>query len=287
MSPTLLLALLLLQDPGAGITAVAELPGGRLAVAGPAGIRIGDAAPAERWSVTSLALSPDGSRLAAGGGRAGRSGEVRVYELATGRTTWSLSEHADLVTSLAWSPDGKELYAGGHDRTVTRYSAGGKLLATWLGHTGAVLALSVAKDGTVATAGLDGTIRTWDPATGATRRTLASHVGAVQALAWAPDGTRLASGGKDGTVRVFEPAIGRLVRIVRGHGGAEPTALAWARDGATLASGASDGRVRVIEAGGDRILAVHGGGDDRITSLAAGAEGWTAGTWAGKLLRIR
>jgi hypothetical protein len=54
-----------------------------------------------------VAFSPDGTRLASGGG----DQTVRVWEAATGRELLSLKGHSEVVRSVAFSPDGTRVVA--------------------------------------------------------------------------------------------------------------------------------------------------------------------------------
>src|SRR6516225_5051702 len=61
--------------------------------------------------VYSVAISPDGRTLAVGDGRVdkekGHLGEIRLWDLATGKRTATLVGHNNNVTAVAFSPDGK------------------------------------------------------------------------------------------------------------------------------------------------------------------------------------
>jgi WD40 repeat protein len=64
--------------------------------------RLGD--PAEQ--VMAVALSPDGRRVAGGGGNPGGSGVVRQWDTATGTEVWSREDHTAEVLAIAYAPDG-------------------------------------------------------------------------------------------------------------------------------------------------------------------------------------
>jgi WD40 repeat protein len=110
-----------------------------------------------------VAFSPDGSRIASGGGIFDET--VRVWDTATGECQATLEGHSTEVRSVAFSPDG------------TRIASGGGLG--------------------------DHTVRVWDAATGECVATLGGHSSAVESVAFSPDGSRIASGSEDTTVRVW------------------------------------------------------------------------------------
>ncbi len=134
-----------------------------------------------------VAFSPDGKLLASAGGNYGQPGEVKVWDVATGRERSSLTGHKDLVACVAFSPDGRRLA-----------SANGGV------HT-------------------PGEIKIWDPADGRELSTFRAHAAPVRDLAFSPDGRMLASisvgvspGGQilPGEVKVWDAVNGRqLVRI--------------------------------------------------------------------------
>ena len=68
--------------------------------------------------VFSLAYSPDGKRLASGGGLGGKPGEIRLWDVATGKEQATLTGHTLPVISVAYSPDGKTLASGSWDQTI-------------------------------------------------------------------------------------------------------------------------------------------------------------------------
>lgn len=72
--------------------------------------KIADAVP-EKEAINGLAFSPDGKHLVA----ACSDGEVRVFDVATGKLVTSAKEHKGDVFTVAYSPDGKKLLTVGRD----------------------------------------------------------------------------------------------------------------------------------------------------------------------------
>ena len=70
--------------------------------------------PSHEGSVTKMAYSPDGSRLAA----ASRDGSVKVWDAVTGETCLTLRGHTSAVSGVTYSPDGRRLVtaAGGTNK---------------------------------------------------------------------------------------------------------------------------------------------------------------------------
>jgi WD40 repeat protein len=87
-------------------------------------------------SINAVTFSPDGKRLAVGGGDYNRRvpSEGRVWDLATGKVALSIKTHTRPVTALAFSPDGAVVASGADhwDHTVRVTDlATGKQVATY------------------------------------------------------------------------------------------------------------------------------------------------------------
>ncbi len=180
---------------------------------------------------SSIAFSPDGSRVAIALSSASSGGGpgLIVYDLAARRLVGSLSTAASVV---AFSPDGGTLAVGELLR------AGGMVVlldARTLRQVGrpvksvadvAPSAIAFNGDGSLLAYGFhDGTAGVWSLAT---RQTVHSYMGDsanITAIGFRPDGALLASGSADGTVRAWK--VGDL-------------ALASAPAGAPLADVAAD-----------------------------------------------
>ena len=86
-------------------------------------------------SVTSVALSADGQRLASGSG----DKTVKVWDTATGACVQTLEGHDSLVASVAFSADGQRLASGSGDKTVKIWDAAtGTCVQTLEGHDNSV-----------------------------------------------------------------------------------------------------------------------------------------------------
>src|SRR5262245_33344597 len=109
-----------------------------------------------RWDpVDPVSPGPDGKLVGSAPRTPGPplpGGEVKVWDLATGKQEFSLGSRPSHYTAVAFSTDGEEL----------------------------------------ATASGDGTIRIWDARTGQEVRSLGSHGGPVYTLAWTPAAQRFA-----------------------------------------------------------------------------------------------
>src|SRR5262249_24070985 len=69
-------------------------------------------------SVQAIALSPDGTRLAAVLYQEKEWSLVHIWDLLTGRKVAALPGHRAFVTALAFSPDGRRLASGSADTTA-------------------------------------------------------------------------------------------------------------------------------------------------------------------------
>jgi WD40 repeat protein/serine/threonine protein kinase len=196
--------------------------------------------------VHSVAFSPDGRWLASGAGNigasAGTQGELKVWDLHSGRELFDLRAHLT-VYALAFSPDGRRLASGGgEDQTIKLWDmATGHEAVTFREHFGNVRSLAFSPNGRqLLSASHDMTVRVWDatPVEGhpdPAYLTLRGHRGNVTGVAFSPDGRYLASAGVDATVKIWDRWTGHELRTLTGHGGAV-LSIAFSRDGRWFAS---------------------------------------------------
>jgi WD40 repeat protein len=118
--------------------------------------------PGHAGKVRCVVFLPDG-RLASAGGGDFKFGEVKIWDLSTGRVL-DLRGHTDMVRVLATSPDGRRLATGGDDRTIKLWdTTTGEEVFTLRGHTSGVTCLAFSPDGQrIASGSFDRTVRVWD-----------------------------------------------------------------------------------------------------------------------------
>jgi WD40 repeat protein len=194
--------------------------------------------------VNAVHFSPDGKALAVGGGEPSRSGDVSLWNVASGKLIANWPErHSDAVLSLDFSPDGKLLASGGADKLarVTEIATG-KQVQLFEGHTHHVMGVAFRADGRVlATAGADGVVLIWDMILGERKKKIEG---------WSKEVTSLQYIGA--TSQIVTSAGDNLVRIVSDDGGVV-RAIANLPEFMQSAASTPSGNV-VIAGGEDSVL---------------------------------
>jgi WD40 repeat protein len=264
---------MLVVDPGmhtAPIKAVDVDAAGRLAVTGSHDktvrvwsltdgklvqtIRI-PAGPGDIGKIYAVAMSPDGSLVAAGGWTSGPPvGSIYLFETRTGKMTARIAGLPEVTHSLAFSSDGRYLAAGlGSTRGLRVYDRDRQWTEAFrdTDYGDSINGATFAADGRLATTSWDGKVRLHD-------RDFKLVVPPMKAIggnqphriAFSPDGTMLALGYADaGTVDLFDghslaPLPRPNVDGLRNSLGS----VTWSKDGKTLYAG---GQARFLLAWAD------------------------------------
>jgi WD40 repeat protein len=218
-------------------------------------------------SATTLALSPDGKRLAS----AGTDGKVKIWEIQTGQEIHVLRGHTTVVKCVAFRPDGQLLASASQDGTVKIWEAQtGQEMCTLHSLGGAVNCVAFSPDGNLVAGALgDSTVKIWKPQNDTAIRTLKGHMQPVNSVGFSPDGKYLASGSWDGTARIWGSQSDRPTHTLRGDVGAV-FSVAFSPDGQRLATAGQYGAVKIWQVEtGKEILTLTGPGVASCVTFSA------------------
>jgi WD40 repeat protein len=241
----------------------------------------------------SLALAPDGDRVATGGGE----GEVRIWDVANKRELLVLTGHHGRVGALAWSPDGGTIASGGIDKSVRFWDAeSGERKDAWTDLPDTVGGLAYSSDGKVLAATVEGNIFFRQVNNSRKPQVFRGHAREISGMAFLPGQHVLATYSYDKTVCLWDLDSGRRLALMPGPAG-HCHGLAVSADGKTLAC-LGGGRVHLydlerrtpldaIEPGGRTLCGVAFSPDRR--TLALGSEDKVVVLWdlPGKKVRTR
>jgi WD40 repeat protein len=203
----------------------------------------------------SVALSPDGQKLAAGVA----NNAIRLWNVADGTPLRTLTGHAAAVEAVAFSPDGTILASADQRGTIKLWDlAGARELRTLTGHTSWVDSLAFSPDGhTLASGSGDRSVRLWEVATGRELRALQGHAAPVTSVAFAPQGALLASSDEADVIKLWDSASGRELKSLRGHTDLVE-AVAFSPDAQVLASASADSTLRLwdLPSGEERLCLI-------------------------------
>jgi WD40 repeat protein/serine/threonine protein kinase len=205
--------------------------------------------------VSSVAISPDGSRIAAAGfdRRIGDRSLIQVWDRTTGAVAFSVGSNHGYVGSVACSPDGGRIAAGCQDGSVVVWSVTNDrakqemiLEHSAIGAMPAVV-FSPEEDRLVSCGSRK--IKVWDLRTGQPLFSVEGPQGPADealALACAPGGQVLASasGASTNNIKLWDLKTRMEIRTLQGHSG-PVNGVDFDPSGNMLASAGSDQTVRI------------------------------------------
>ncbi|WP_119067547.1 CARDB domain-containing protein [Aggregatilinea lenta] len=208
--------------------------------------------------VNSVALSQDGTRIAAGGINASGGGDGQVH-------VWDTASGAELAAITVGGPVTDLALPGGDQVVIAAQSSGcgtangsagiwsmssGAPSVEMAGHSGSVNAVALgggrlAGAGQAALCSGSAVIWIWDAGSGALQTTLDQGTeAAIRSLALSPAGDLVASASADGAVRVWSAGGGSPLAVLSGHV-SEATSVAFSPAGTLIASGGGDNTIRL------------------------------------------
>jgi WD40 repeat protein len=218
-----------------------------------------------RATVTSVAITPDGSRIVSGS-----YGEVYIWNGATGAEIFQLQGSLDGVNGVAITADGSRVVTAG-SATILWDAYTGTQVATLAGHASDVLGVAITPDGSrIATGSADETVGIWDGKTGRQLASLRGHTGVVRAVALTADGQRVFSASADGTARIWDVASGQQVLVIN-NPAREPAKSSFISIGIT-----PDGS-HVITGSTDHIAQIWDARSGAEQVVLHGHDGWVSG----------
>ncbi len=205
-------------------------------------------------AVFSVALSPDGKLLAAGGVDC----IARLWSVDEKKLVVELKGHTAWVLGTSFSADGKFLVTSSSDRTAQVWEVGTWKLAAKLDQMEPVYGAVFGPNAELVAAAVSGPtdrmirFRRRDN----TQLARAIDLGAPGPLGvlWAPAGNRMYVPLTDKTVRVYDPNSGGHVATLSGHGD-WVYGVALSPDASKLAPASGDGTVKLWHTGENRLLA--------------------------------
>lgn len=234
--------------------------------------------PVTTAGATLLALSPDGSRLAAAYDRS-----LRMWNLAARSTPRDLDDHAEAVVALVFFADGRWLASASDDGVLRISDPGGRAIAEWsVAGAGEILSLAASPDEKTLAVGLvDGRVLLVDSIAGPVAVTgeaelqpaLASKLDGVAHILYSADGKQLAAVGvSSNKIELWDVATKKLARTID-LGGSVARSAALSRDGRHLAYATSEQVLVVVDLKTGNMTAEYRGHTERIGALRFTAGG--------------
>jgi WD40 repeat protein len=205
-------------------------------------------------AVFSVAFSPDGKLLAAGGA----DNVARVWNVDEKKLVGELKSHTSWVLSTSFSADGKFVVTSSADRTAQVWEVGTWKMIAKLDQmepvNGAVFGPNAELVAVAVSGPTNRMIHFRRRDNMQVARQIDMGAPGPLGLVWAPAGNRMYVPLTDKTVRAYDPNSGGHVATLAGHAD-WVYAAAVTPDGSKLATASADGTVKLWHTGENRLLA--------------------------------
>jgi WD40 repeat protein/uncharacterized caspase-like protein len=224
--------------------------------------------------VSAVKFAPNGHWLVS----AGAPGEIKLWDVASGRLLRTLKQDETLIYGIAVSPDSRQIV-----------SSTSKYLKFWNAATGELQRTIPLKAGHSVAYSLDGrdifvvdgdVVRSFDVESGAVKKTFKSPVvkkrpSGFYSMTLSADGRLLAAGDIDTcvcSITVWDIQSGRVVTTISAHSDIV-SALAFSPDGRSIASGSGDKTAKIWDVSTGRLLWTLEGHTNRVGSVLFSRDG--------------
>jgi len=160
--------------------------------------------------ISDVVISSDGAFALS----ASWDGELRLWDIATGKTTRRFVGHKKDVLSVAFSVDNRQIVSGSRDGTIRLWNTLGECKyaisgtdSESQGHTEWVSCVRFSPSQSVpliVSCGWDKLVKVWNLTNCKLRNDLVGHTGYLNTVCVSPDGSLAASGGKDNTAMLWD-----------------------------------------------------------------------------------
>ena len=227
----------------------------------------------EPGAIRSLAISADGTTLAAGTEKMG----IQLWSVATLQALDTIQKGRD-TSNVAFTPQG-DLIATFADKSLAHFAPASWHKSRQFGDgsnadsfPGRVLALDFHPRGNILATGSGipsrhGEIKLWNIHDGSMQTEIVKpHVDTITALAFSPDGSQIASSSTDQLIKLHRLDTGARLHTLEGHTN-QVLDVAWSADGQTIATAGADKLTKLWNAETGKQTKSEGGYRKEITSI--------------------
>ena len=214
--------------------------------------------PGKADRILSIAFSPDGNLMIAGGGTPARFGEIQFWEPREGTLLRAVEATSDTVFGASLSPDGSKVAVGCADNTVRAFdTATGKELYKISAHENWVLGTAFGMDSKrLVSVGRDRAAKLIDASAGQFLENVNQMHGELAAVARHPKADEIVIGGEDRVPYIYRMdrprnmKVGEDATLVRQLADQEGAifALDWSPDGTRVAVAGAGPSVNIYDA---------------------------------------